>query len=71
MIKKLISNFIDIFCFVGGTFIFVHNLFGFHSVSRDYTTYYFTAFQQIQLAFGAALIALGYLIRYWRKKTDD
>ncbi len=72
MIKNFISKFIDVFCIVGGTYIFVFNLFGFHLVSRDYTEYYFTATQQYQLAIGVSLIVLGILIRYWRKeKVDD
>jgi len=67
MIRIIFSKLIDIICFVGGTFLFVYNLFGFHTGWRDYPHYYYKDNQEYMLAIGMSLIILGFLIRSWKK----
>lgn len=67
MNRNIFSKIIDIICFVGGTFLFVYNLFGFHTGRGDYAYYYYNDNQEYMLAIGMALIILGFLIRSWKK----
>ena len=66
-IMKKRTKFFDFICFVLGPFVVVVSLFSF-----DYSSltggYYFTNESKIGIAIGIALICLGILRIYWRKK---
>jgi len=80
IILSLKHNYIDLICFCGGSYCFVKGLFGFRVGSinirgRRYDPDAWSAGwhvdDEFNMAIGVTLIVLGFLVRSWRKKSNE
>lgn len=65
--KNIFTKLIDIICFVIGPVVLVVNLISFENNMLAESLIYYPKSVRAGIGLGVALIAIGFLMKYWKK----